>query len=76
MVRNRKFDNNTLDVLNKGCLDLYDNVACGRITALILLSIITLLFVVLKIIKYHRYKHSQMHHYAIFYISAIQCIVR
>ncbi|OXU26161.1 hypothetical protein TSAR_015570 [Trichomalopsis sarcophagae] len=75
MARSRKFDNNTLDVLNKGCLDLYDSVACGRISLLVFLSVITLFFVILKIIKYHSYKHSQMHHYAIFYISAIQCIV-
>ncbi|XP_058789240.1 uncharacterized protein LOC131663130 [Phymastichus coffea] len=72
---NRRFDNHTLDALNKGCLDLYDGIACGRISLLVILSVITLFFVVVKIIKYHSYKHSQMHHYAIFYISAVQCIV-
>ncbi|XP_014209173.1 uncharacterized protein LOC106639880 [Copidosoma floridanum] len=75
MVRSHKFDNNTLDVLNKGCLDLYDEVACGRISVLVILSVVTLIFVVLKIIKYHSYKHLQIHQYAIFYITAIECIV-
>lgn len=73
MVRSRKYGNDTLDVLNKGCLDLYDSMACGRISILVLLSAITFFLILLKIIKYHRYRHLQMHHYAIFYVSAIQC---
>ena len=75
MARSRRYGNDTLDVLNKGCLDLYDNVACGRISILVVLSIFTFFLILLKIIKYHSYKHSQMHHYAIFYVSAIQSLV-
>ncbi|XP_012255726.2 uncharacterized protein LOC105685862 [Athalia rosae] len=75
LARSRKYDNETLDVVNKGCLDSYDGVACGRISFLTLLCTVTFLLVVLKIIKYHAYRHSQMHHYAIFYVSAMKCII-
>ncbi|XP_012279644.1 uncharacterized protein LOC105699332 [Orussus abietinus] len=75
MARSRKFGNDTLDVINKGCLDLYNGIACGRVTILILLGTITFVLVATKIIKYHGHKHSQMHHYTIFYVSAVQCII-
>ncbi|XP_066596767.1 uncharacterized protein [Prorops nasuta] len=75
MGRSRRFGNDTLDVLNKGCLDAFDSLACGRISILIFISTITFLFILLKIIKYHSFKHSQLHHYVIFYVSAVECIV-
>ncbi|KAK0183270.1 hypothetical protein PV327_001327 [Microctonus hyperodae] len=74
MARNQKYGNDTLDVLNKGCLNVYDSVACGRISILIIISVITCILVIMKIIKYHAYKHTQVHHYVIFYVSVIQCI--
>lgn len=74
MARSQKYGNDTLDVLNKGCLNLYDSVSCGRISILIIISAITCVFVIMKIIKYHAYKHTQVHHYVIFYVSVIQCI--
>ncbi|XP_051160796.1 uncharacterized protein LOC127281223 [Leptopilina boulardi] len=75
MGRSRKYGNDTIDVLNKGCLDFYDTMACGRISILVFISAITFLLILLKLIKYHRYRHLQMHHYAIFYVSAIQYIL-
>ncbi|XP_015523867.1 uncharacterized protein [Neodiprion pinetum] len=75
LVRSRKYDNETLDVINKGCLDLYDGIACGRVSILALLCLLTFFLIVLKLIKYHACKHSQMHHYAIFYVSGIKCII-
>lgn len=75
MARSQKYGNDTIDILRKGCLDHYDPLACGRISILVLVCGITLFFVLLKIVKYHAYKHSRMHHYLIFYVSAIQCIL-
>ncbi|XP_015112852.1 uncharacterized protein LOC114841044 [Diachasma alloeum] len=75
MARSQKYGNETLDALNKGCLDTYDAVACGRISILVVISAVTCFFAVLKIVKYHAYKHPQMHHYVIFYVSVIQCFV-
>ncbi|XP_015600589.1 uncharacterized protein LOC107270254 [Cephus cinctus] len=75
MARSRKYGNDTLDVLSRGCFEPYDGIACGRVGILVVISVLTFLFVVSKIIKYHAYKYSQMHHYAIFYISAVQCIM-
>lgn len=75
MARSQKYSNDTVDVLNKGCFTHFDSIACARISVLVLISVITFLFVVLKIIKYHIYKHSLVHHYVVFYVSAIQCII-
>ncbi|XP_043267371.1 uncharacterized protein [Venturia canescens] len=75
MARGQKYGNESIDVLRKGCLDHYDSVACSRISVLVLIGGMTLVFVLLKIVKYHAYKHSRMHHYLIFYFSATQCIL-
>lgn len=75
LPRGRKFGNDTLDVVKKGCFDSFDTVACIRTSILTAAAVITLVFVVMKIIKYHVYRHPQMHHYAIFYVSAIECLV-
>ncbi|XP_034951959.1 uncharacterized protein [Chelonus insularis] len=73
MARSQKYGNETLDALNKGCLDLYDSIACGRISMLVLVSAITCFFIMMKIVKYHAYRHAQIHHYVILYVSVIQC---
>jgi hypothetical protein len=75
LARGRKFGNDTLDVANKGCFDPFDTFACIRTSVLTATAAITLIFVILKIVKYHVYRHPQMHHYAIFYVSAIECLV-
>ncbi|XP_023726616.1 uncharacterized protein LOC111874955 isoform X2 [Cryptotermes secundus] len=75
LPRGRKFGNETLDVANKGCFDSFDTLACIRTTVLAAAAVITLIFVILKIVKYHVYRHPQMHHYAIFYVSAVECLV-
>lgn len=73
--RGRKFGNDTIDVANKGCWEPYDTLACLRTGLLTTASTITLIFIVFKIIKYHVFRNTKMHHYAIFYTSAIECIV-
>ncbi|XP_063232529.1 uncharacterized protein LOC134536652 [Bacillus rossius redtenbacheri] len=73
--RGKKFDNDTIDVVNKGCFDNYDTLACVRTSFLTILSAITLVFVILKIVKYHVYRHPQLHHYVIFYVSAVLCFM-
>lgn len=75
LPRGRKFGNETLDVANKGCFDSFDTLACIRTSILTAAAVITLIFVILKIVKYHVYRHPQMHHYAIFYVSAVECLV-
>ncbi|XP_052130621.1 uncharacterized protein LOC113204483 isoform X1 [Frankliniella occidentalis] len=75
LSRGRKFGNDTIDVANKGCWEPYDTLACLRTGLLTTASTITLIFIIFKIIKYHVYRNTRMHHYAIFYASAIQCIV-
>ncbi|XP_021928189.1 uncharacterized protein LOC110833902 isoform X2 [Zootermopsis nevadensis] len=75
LARGRKFGNDTLDVANKGCFDPFDTLACVRTSVLTVAAAITLIFVILKIVKYHVYRHPQMHHYAIFYVSAVECLV-
>ncbi|PSN43670.1 hypothetical protein C0J52_11999 [Blattella germanica] len=75
LPRGRKFGNDTVDVFNKGCFDSYDTLACIRTGFLTVAAAITLIFVILKIVKYHVYRHPQVHHYAIFYVSAIECLV-
>jgi hypothetical protein len=75
MLRGRKSGNDTLDVANKGCFDSFDTLACIRTTVLLVAAVVTLVFVILKIVKYHVYRHVQVHHYAIFYVSAIECLV-
>nr|CAD7267944.1 unnamed protein product [Timema shepardi] len=75
LPRGRKFDNDTIDVVNKGCFENFDTLACVRTSFLTTVSAITLIFVILKIVKYHVYRHPQMHHYAVFYVSAILCLI-
>ncbi|KAL7289929.1 hypothetical protein TKK_0016314 [Trichogramma kaykai] len=75
MKRGRGFENQTLDINNKGCFQQYDGIACGRISILVVLSLVTLIFVIMKIIKYHKYKHSPLQHYALFYLAALQCMI-
>lgn len=75
ITRGRKLGNDTIDVANKGCFDTYDTLACARSSLLTTAAAITLIFVILKIVKYHVYRHQQIHHYAIFYVSALECLV-
>lgn len=75
LSRGRKFGNDTIDVANKGCWEPYDTLACLRTGLLTIASTITLIFIILKIVKYHVFRNTRMHHYAIFYTSAIECIV-
>lgn len=75
LSRSRKFGNDTIDVANKGCWEPYDTLACLRTALLTTASAITLVFIIVKIIKYHLFRNTRMHHYAIFYTSAIECIV-
>ncbi|KAJ1529344.1 hypothetical protein ONE63_006132 [Megalurothrips usitatus] len=75
LSRGRKFGNDTIDVANKGCWEPYDTLACLRTGLLTAASTITLIFIILKIIRYHVFRNTRMHHYAIFYTSAIECIV-
>ncbi|XP_067000735.2 uncharacterized protein [Anabrus simplex] len=74
-VRGRKIGNDTLDVANKGCFDSFDTLACFRASLLTAVAAVTLIFVILKLVKYHVYRHRQVHHYVIFYVSAIECLV-
>ncbi|XP_034249839.1 uncharacterized protein LOC117650488 [Thrips palmi] len=75
LSRGRKFGNDTIDVANKGCWEPYDTLACLRTGLLTTASTITLIFIIVKIVKYHVFRNTRMHHYAIFYTSAIECIV-
>lgn len=75
LSRVRKFGNDSIDVANKGCWEPYDTLACLRTGLLTTASTITLIFIIVKIIKYHIFRNTRMHHYAIFYTSAIECIV-
>lgn len=74
-LRGRKFGNDTLDVANKGCFDTFDTLACVRSSLLTGLAACTLACVIFKLVKYHAHRHPQLHHYVIFYVSALECLV-
>jgi hypothetical protein len=75
LARSRKFGNDTLDVVNKGCFDPFDTLACIRKSVLTATTAVTLIFIILKIVKYHVYRQPQMHHYAVFCVSAVECLI-
>ncbi|KAL0273303.1 UNVERIFIED_CONTAM: hypothetical protein PYX00_006004 [Menopon gallinae] len=75
LFRGRRYGNDTIDVVNKSCFHQYDTLACLRSIVLTTAAGIAIVFVVCKIYKYHIYKHKQIQHYAIFYITAVEILV-
>ncbi|XP_047003473.1 uncharacterized protein LOC124621980 [Schistocerca americana] len=73
--RGRKQGNDTIDVANKSCFIYFDTLACVRTCLLVIFAILTLLLILLKLIKYHVLRHPQIHHFAIFYISAGEIVL-
>jgi len=75
MTRGRKFGNDTIDVVNKGCWEPFDTIACARSAVLATIAIATLGLVLLTIARHHIKRLPHPHHYAIFYISVVECAV-
>lgn len=75
LFKGRQYGNDTIDVVNKSCFHQYDTLACLRSIVLTTAAGIAIVFVVCKIYKYHIYKHKQIQHYAIFYITAVEILV-
>lgn len=73
--RGKNYGNDTIDVFNKNCFSQYDTLACLRSVVLTTAAGITIVFIVCKIFKYHVFKHKQIQHYAIFYITAVEMLI-
>jgi len=68
-------DNDTIDVAIKGCFVGFDAIACVRRSILSALMGITFFLCLFKIGRLHSVHHEQPHHYVIFYMAVVECII-
>ena len=68
-------DNDTIDVAIKGCFVGFDAIACVRRSILSALMGITFFLCLFKIGRLHSVHHEQPHHYVIFYMALVECII-
>lgn len=64
-----------VDVVRQDCLFVYNSVACSRNIALICLSVITAALCMFKVIRLHYQQSQAFHHYGIFYLGCISCVI-
>jgi hypothetical protein len=67
--------NDSMDVSIKGCFVGYDTVACIRRSVLSALMIVTFVMCFFKVGRFHAVHHEQVHHYVIFYMALVECII-
>lgn len=67
--------NDSMDVAIKGCFAGYDAVACVRRSVLSALMIVTFVLCLIKVSRFHAVHHEQAHHYVIFYMALVECII-
>nr|CAH0100883.1 unnamed protein product [Daphnia galeata] len=67
--------NDSMDVSIKGCFVGYDTVACIRRSVLSALMIVTFVLCFIKVGRFHAVHHEQVHHYVIFYMALVECII-
>lgn len=67
--------NDSMDVSNKGCFVGFDTVACVRRSVLSALMGMTFIACLIKVSRFHTVHHEQIHHYVIFYMALVECII-
>ncbi|XP_057366300.1 uncharacterized protein LOC130687174 [Daphnia carinata] len=67
--------NDSMDVSIKGCFVGYDTVACVRRSVLSALMVLTFVLCLFKVGRFHAVHHEQIHHYVIFYMALVECII-
>ena len=67
--------NDSMDVSNKGCFAGFDTVACVRRSILSALMGMTFIACLIKVSRFHAVHHEQIHHYVIFYMALVECII-
>ena len=67
--------NDSIDVSIKGCFLGYDTVACVRRSTLSGFMIMTFVLCLIKVGKFHAVHHEQAHHFVIFYMALVECII-
>lgn len=63
------------DINRYDCLTSYNAVACTRNMVLCVLSTCTAALCVFKVIRLHMQRSPAYHHYAIFYIATVSCMI-
>lgn len=68
-------ENTTIDVINKGCFDYYNTLACIRNGTLTALGFFTLFLCAYRVIRLHALHHPQIHQFLIFYVASLECVL-
>ena len=71
----RTLQNDSMDVAIKGCFVGFDTVACVRRSTLSALMVVTFVLCLVKVGRFHTVHHEQVHHYVIFYMALVECII-